>query len=1112
MSDATKCPQCGAPLPLTLPSPQGGEGGVRGGVLEGLCPACLLKQGAMAESAAGPEPAAFVPPAPEELGRFFPQLEILELLGRGGMGAVYKARQKHLDRLVALKILPPSVSRDPAFAERFAREAQALAKLNHPHIVTLYESGQVSSTGVSPVPDVSHERDARGTTGEAPVPLYYFLMEYVDGVSLRQLLNAGRMAPKEALAIVPQICEALQFAHDRGIVHRDIKPENILLSKAGQVKIADFGVAKIVARASSPCTEPTASETATTATGAGGLTPISGSLEIGGLSPPPQTEPGVVLGTPQYMAPEQVSNPLEVDHRADIYSLGVVFYQMLTGELPTGKFEPPSKKVVIDVRLDEVVLRALEKEPARRYQQAGEVKTMVETIAATPPPRNASAPAPPAGASHTDTQPSADTLSPWCRIIGTAFDITFTSPLAVKLVNISALGFLGALAFLGFVPFPGMDRCLGFSGFCGFFGLIGVAYMVESAQRRKAKQAAGDQPEPAPETHGQVGRATQPMPRFSRRAIVGACWSALFLIPLIALWCVTAVPAGEYHGPAWWQKLLVLTLLPLGAAAPFGTTILGWVAVSQIRHSAGRLYGLGLAVADGLLFPLLALDGLIGWLIYEVLTLLGRRLLGTGEPDGSLVSVLTVLVSIVVDFLIARAVWRALSKPSSGGGRPEPRQGESGNDARMGWWALGLCVAGVIAPILLFWLAEPHRLSLLAAFGLAAVCEIAALAFGITGWRSVTGKAVVIAIASLPVLAVALSLIVPMAMARSAPPERPTPPVLIPGLVLDRATGEPLAGARVADVTYNAVPGRTPQEAWTDATGSFALKTWPEEHDIMASCPGYKPQTMLYPGPGFTRQEYTFRLDRAGPSPALSTTGGRPLAVIQETQREILLVKLRQAEEAVPMFEARYKAGQIDGLTLQAAKDEVEILRAEIAGDPVQVARVRLAAAERQLQGAEAQYKAGLMDFEKYQAAKNAVEIRQIELRAAPPPPATPAATQLWATKEQIARIEVLIKNAPVTTNYLAELFERTPGSQREYRLRSDVVSLPIMRAEKSPLDFIPLGTVFYLPASKSFYIQWDSLGASTLHYYGPFYGEPASKLGLSSSAGKASSAGAEGK
>jgi hypothetical protein len=176
-------------------------------------------------------------------------------------------------------------------------------------------------------------------------------MEYVDGPNLRQLERAGKLSPREALQIVPQICEALQYAHDEGIVHRDIKPENVLLDKKGRVKIADFGLAKILGR------EPQ-------------------DFHLTGV--------GQIMGTPNYMAPEQIEHPQSVDHRADIYSLGVVFYEMLTGELPLGKFAPPSRKVQIDVRLDDVVLRALEKEPERRYQTASQVKTAVETLSAQP--------------------------------------------------------------------------------------------------------------------------------------------------------------------------------------------------------------------------------------------------------------------------------------------------------------------------------------------------------------------------------------------------------------------------------------------------------------------------------------------------------------------------------------------------------------------------------------------------------------------------------------------------------------------------------------------------------------------------------------------------------
>jgi len=185
----------------------------------------------------------------------------------------------------------------------------------------------------------------------------FFLMEFVDGVNLRQLLDAGRLSPREALAIVPQICDALQYAHDQGIVHRDIKPENILLDRQGRVKVADFGLAKLVGTEAEPCAH-------------GGV--AAGSVVL--------TEAGKVMGTPQYMASEQREHPAEVDHRADIYSLGVVFYQMLTGEMPGKPIEPPSRKVQVDVRLDEVVLRTLEKNPELRFQQVSEVKTLLETI------------------------------------------------------------------------------------------------------------------------------------------------------------------------------------------------------------------------------------------------------------------------------------------------------------------------------------------------------------------------------------------------------------------------------------------------------------------------------------------------------------------------------------------------------------------------------------------------------------------------------------------------------------------------------------------------------------------------------------------------------------
>jgi len=285
-------------------------------------------QSQFAETASAGNLSDFEPPAIEQLAELFSQIEVLELLGKGGMGAVYKARQPALDRLVAVKILPPEIGRNSTFAERFTREARALARLSHPNIVAIHDIGQADE-------------------------LLYFVMEYVDGVNLRQAIQAGLLTQNEALAVVPQICDALQYAHDAGIVHRDIKPENILLDKRGQVKIADFGLSKILQQEWSDLS-------------------LTGTQQV--------------MGTLRYMAPEQLQKTRTVDHRADIYSLGVVFYELLTGEVPMGHFDPPSSKIEIDVKLDKVVLRALAREPDKRYQQANELKTDVQATRSLPAP------------------------------------------------------------------------------------------------------------------------------------------------------------------------------------------------------------------------------------------------------------------------------------------------------------------------------------------------------------------------------------------------------------------------------------------------------------------------------------------------------------------------------------------------------------------------------------------------------------------------------------------------------------------------------------------------------------------------------------------------------
>jgi serine/threonine protein kinase len=482
MGTEQKCSTCGKALEANAPA--------------GLCPECLIQVGlgSGVDPGAGTETGAarrdFVPPTVETLGPLFPQLEILELIGKGGMGAVYKARQRELDRIVALKILPPDVGLDAAFAGRFTREARALARLNHPGIVTLYEFGRANG-------------------------LYFFLMEYVDGVNLQQLLAGGRVSPREALAIVPQICDALQYAHDQGIVHRDIKPGNILLDRRGRVKVADFGLAKLM---ETDAPTPSLSHRM----GEGG-TPVPGEEP-----PPALSDASKVMGTPQYMSPEQISAPGEVDHRADIYALGVVFYQMLTGELPGKPLQPPSKKVQVDVRLDEIVLRALEMNPKLRYQQVSEVKTMVESLSSSSSPVTGTA----AGAGKPWQSPTMG----WGHFIGYLFGCTFTSPLAYKLANLSALGFLSCLAFLGFLPLPGMRRCFGFFGFFGFFGLIGVATMVEMVKRRQANKPAT----------GSVAGA--PPDRSWRRPVLTLVLVPLVLVlaalPLVAFWRGAAKQTG----------------------------------------------------------------------------------------------------------------------------------------------------------------------------------------------------------------------------------------------------------------------------------------------------------------------------------------------------------------------------------------------------------------------------------------------------------------------------------------------------------------------------------------------------------------------------------------
>ncbi len=384
------CPDCGRPIPEGAP--------------QGMCPKCLLSEAAAATVKDSEKPLEV--PTIESIAAAFPALELIEPIGEGGMGIVYKARQRRLDRLVALKLLRCPPDEEGHFAERFLREARALAKLNHPNIITVYDFGE------------SHG-------------LYYLLMEYVDGVNLRQIMAGKKLSPEEALRIVPIVCQALQFAHEKGVLHRDIKPANILLTRDGVVKMADFGLAKFVGETSQE-------------------------------APKLLTRTEASLGTPAYMAPEQTTDPSRVDHRADIYSLGVVFYEMLTGDLPLGRFPVPSSKSPVDERVDDVVMRTLEREPEERYQSAKDVQTDVEHLSdpgtaprdhpdASPPslPEDSTPPTPtptptrnPATTTSRSSQPEPESeperrLS-WKALFGTL----------LVLLTLPSVGFVGRYCYL----------------------------------------------------------------------------------------------------------------------------------------------------------------------------------------------------------------------------------------------------------------------------------------------------------------------------------------------------------------------------------------------------------------------------------------------------------------------------------------------------------------------------------------------------------------------------------------------------------------------------------------------------------------------------------------
>ena len=296
----------------------------------GECPYCLLSQGL---SSPGGGLGAEIVELPEDA---IPGYELGPPLGRGAMGVVYSGRQLRLGRDVAIKVLDPRVQQLGDFEARFRREARTMAGLTHQHIATVHDFGESGG-------------------------LYYLAMERVCGATLRDLMADGPLGEEMALGVAIQVADALAYAHSEGVVHRDIKPENILLDPRGRVKLVDFGLARLI--------DPK-------------------------LPRSHHTQSHLALGTPHYMAPEQVNAPKTVDQRADIYSAGVVVYEMLSGELPVGHFAAPSLRGHGTPLLDAIVLQALEHDPAKRQADAGQLRDQLRSLLEGRPPQESRFPRP----------------------------------------------------------------------------------------------------------------------------------------------------------------------------------------------------------------------------------------------------------------------------------------------------------------------------------------------------------------------------------------------------------------------------------------------------------------------------------------------------------------------------------------------------------------------------------------------------------------------------------------------------------------------------------------------------------------------------------------------
>jgi hypothetical protein len=957
---ANACPKCGATVPPEAP--------------QGLCPQCVFAAAAAPEVA--PTATSQIPSL-ERLAAAFPQLQILELIGRGGMGFVFKARQPHLDRFVALKLLPDSLAHDPQFTERFNREGRTLARLNHPNIVSIFDFGHVGG-------------------------FYYLLMEYVDGVNLRQAMQAGRFSPAEALTIVPKICEALQYAHEEGILHRDIKPENILLDAKGRVKIADFGIAKIVGD-----DKPDVSLTAT----------------------------GATLGTPHYMAPEQFEKPATVDHRADIYSLGVVFYELLTGELPIGRFSPPSQRTPLDPRVDEVVMRTLEKEREKRFQSAGEMGTNVEHLTEVGAGARPSAPNP------TPITPAEDFILCHPRLPRMAQFIT-----VFALVVTPALWFVGLMT-MDTTPHPNlyaefvqvMTRLVTFWGellttvlfFIGGWKLralkksgprlISVAVWINMAlialviggliliENLVRAGEGGDKPMAAGEAMLvalQVGALifqiiTLVWLRRNRAVLKGFFESAATprspgrtmviqpgdVVPTAPKWSWKAIISAVLVGvslplPIVLGVLLYLTRSGMGSGEMFAAaaaislpglagTILGWVALNDLRARQNRERGLGLAVFGALALPLFFLVAITLALPLNI----AYRLAGPGP-----LPLAAWLMFVIPAGSITFAVWAVYTAARWGGNQPP-----SARRGVLKWVFLALMIFAASALVLpRFQSARKDsaaREARLANTPATVAAEaVPSIRFTITAVELREEKGV-------RWLALDYLDDVRGACEKSFPWEN-----TIPGFTATTRTSEFIGGDTNAPVRHQRVEYRMPDSIRRDqleqlrdsVARMLARKTFrlePGGEKLLFEIAALKDGWVFVAPPEGTAAE----------KPAADTSRnflgafkarikvGPPLR--EEAASTAIERRIRLAREQLEAVQQRVDAGAAGQQQLAEALRDLEV--AEARGDAEKEARAKLKFAEEALQLARKRFEAGVVSAQEMRAAESRQAIAEIELQQA---------------------------------------------------------------------------------------------------------------------------------